>query len=383
MLRASVFSSIARVDRDLWNRIGSDPLSRYEVLLALEEAEMPGVCLRYAVLEDARGRAVAGLPFARIDIDGARLTRGLFQTVIRSARAVVPSFLRAPIFLCGTPLSVGNPPVRLAPGVDARPVIRRAAELVEELADEEGVSWRVFKEFPADQFPAARSLEGSWILAPSEPTCVLPLRWKTYREYLEHLRSPYRYKVRKSARRMERSGVQVDRLPLRDGYDAASHVLYENVADRASVQLERLTARFFQGLGLALGDAAQLLRFSRQGRTVGWVAVLVDGDRVYDLFHGIDYRENQGADLYFNQLSETIRFALTERARVLVLGQSTETAKSRFGCRLESRFVAIKHRRGTVQALLRAGSFRLFPAKTPPPPRRVFREARCIQEGAA
>lgn len=64
-------------------------------------------------------------------------------------------------------------------------------------------------------------------------------------------------------------------VPLAEGYDRTLHALYEAVVDRAAVQLERLTPEFFSALGEAYGDAAELIRFSRDGKVIGWIAVLV------------------------------------------------------------------------------------------------------------
>jgi len=381
MNRVRVQDRIGEIAPEVWDRVGRDPFSAHAMLGALEAAGMEGVRLRYAMLENGAGRAVACLPFARLPIDGARLTRGLFRGGIQTVRRLAPSFLRTSLYICGTPLSVGNPPLRIAAGIDPRPVLLEAAGLLNELADEAGAPWRAFKEFGADSVEAARSLAGAgWTVTPSEPNCALRIRWESYREYLEDLRHPYRFKIRKSARKLARAGVDVEVLPLAEGYDPALHRLYDHVFDRAEVQLERLTPGFFQGLGQALGRDARLLRFRREGRTIGWVVLVVHGECVHDLFHGIDYAENPAIDVYFNQLAETVRFAIESGARHLSLGQSTETAKSRFGCEIEPLWIAVRHRDAAVNRLLGLASPVLFPPKEVPR-LRVFRTAEDRDEG--
>jgi len=239
----------------------------------------------------------------------------------------------------------------------------------------------VFKELrEAERAPAARALAGDgWFLAPSEPGGELPLPWGSYERYVASLRSPYRYKLRLSARRLERAGVVVEVLPLAEAYGPRSHALYEAVVDRAAVRLERLTSGFFTALGRALPDRTRLVVFRQDGVTIGWVAMLFDGPVAYDLFHGIDYSAAPACDLYFNQLAAVVRTAIEGGARVLSLGQSTEVAKARFGARPVPLWVALRHRDAALNAFLRAARPTLFPARSYPG-RRVFARP---EEGAA
>jgi hypothetical protein len=377
MLRAKLHESIADIDRAEWDRLGSDPLSSHAVLAALERAALPGIRTWCATVEDASGRIVAAAPVARIEVDAERLTHGLFRTLIKAVRKVYPRFLRTALMICGTPLSVGNPPVRLASELYPAPILEQLAGLIEQLGKRESAPWLAFKEFPGDQLADAHmALMGNgtlWSIVPSEPNSSLPIEWSSYDEYLGNLRSHYRYKIRSAARALARDGVKVDVVPLAEGYDRTLHSLYEAVVERAAVQLERLTPEFFTALGQAYGDAAQLIRFSREGKVIGWIAMLVSEDAVFDLFHGIDYAECERTALYFNQLAEVVRFSIRSGARRLSLGQSTEVAKARFGAQPVPLWVAVRHLNPIVGRLLRIGRRFLFPAKKVPP-RHVFRQ---------
>lgn len=388
-MKARIFDGIRQIDAARWDGVGDeaaggaggDPFSTHAVLAALEDARLPGVRMWYATLEDAAGRWVAAAPLSRVEIDGGRLSRGLFLTVITAARRLYPGFMRTAVMLCGAPLSVGNPPARIAREADRRAIMWELAGVLQEAADAHRAPWRAFKEFPERELPAAReALEpAGWILAPSEPNFGISLNWTGYGDYLRSLRSDYRYKIRKAARKLERAGIVVEVVPLLDGYDPAIHALYDAVVDRAATQLEHLTPVFFTAFGRAFGDAATLIRLLRDGRVVGWVAMLFAGGVAFDMFHGINYEENEKADLYFNQLAEAIRLAIARGARYLSMGQSTEIAKTRFGGKVVPLWVAMRHRNRAVHALLRAGRQQLFPAKAPPV-RHVFREADSAEE---
>jgi predicted N-acyltransferase len=374
MLKITLYDRITDIAPARWDAVGTDALSSHAVLTALEGAGIPGLGLRCVIMEDETGRTAAVVPYARMAIDGRHLAHGLFRRTISGLRNVCPGFMHTSLLICGTPLSVGNPPLRVAPHADLARILRESAGLLAELADQDDIPWRVFKEFPQRQLHSAAHLaDDGWILAPSEPNLHLPIRWPSYTEYLQSLRSTYRYKMHKSARRLRAAGVRVDVVPLQEGYHPSLHYLYEEVLDRAAVRLESLTASFFQTLGHRCGDRARLIRFRRDERMIGWVAVLLAGDEMHDLFHGIDYDENRELDLYFNQLAATIRLAIEWRMGRLVLGQSTEMAKTRFGGLPQPLWIAVRHRREWVNAILRSATPLLFPHRVVPQ-RRVFRD---------
>lgn len=368
------YDSIEAVDLARWDELSRDPFSTHACLAALERSGMDGVRMRYATIENARGEWIAAAPFARIQIDAARLTHGLFHGIVECVRRVQPGFLHTGLTICGTPLSVGNPPARIARGVDRATVYRLLAGLLQEIAEEDRSPWRSFKEIDtasiADTQRALPPL--GWIVAPSEPSHLLAVRWADFGDYLADLRSDYRTKLLRERAGLTRAGVVVDVAALADAYDDDVHRLYEAVSDRAEVRFERLTPAFFAALGRAHRSDLCLIRQRMAGRTVGWVAVLVDRNRVYDLFHGIDYDENARTPLYFGQLAEVVRFAIERRAAWLSMGQSTAIAKARFGAEAVPLWIAVRHESAAVTRALRAGRGLLFPEPVHPR-RRVFR----------
>lgn len=378
-MKTRIYERIAEIEPGRWDAVNGgeppDPFSTHAALAALEAAQLPGVRMWYATLEDGAGRWIAAAPLARVEIDGARLSRGLFPQIIETGRRIYPGFMRSAAMVCGAPLSVGNPPARFSRGADQSAVLRELAGLLGEAAEQHHAPWRGFKEFSETALAEARTaLEpGGWILVPSEPNFRMLLPWSDYGGYLASLRSDYRYKIRRAARKMARAGIVVDVVPLRDGYDAAMHRLYEAVLDRAVAQLEHLTPAFFTAFGRAFGDAAPLIRLRRDGRVVGWVAMLFADGVAFDMFHGIDYEENAHSDLYFNQLAEVIRLAIARGARVLSMGQSTEIAKTRFGGRIVPLWAAMRHRNRAVQTVVQAARRQLFPRRRAPV-RHVFRD---------
>jgi hypothetical protein len=377
MLTLRFYGRIADVDPARWDALAPEALSAHAVLAALEGAGMAGVTFRYAVVLDGAGRWLAGAPMATLPVDGARLTHGLFHALIGAVRAAAPSFLRTRIALCGAPLSVGTPPVRMSAAAPPGPVCEALAPALKDYARECRAPWLAFKEFAEPALPWAEGALAprGYLLAPSESGCVLPLAARRYADYLGALRSHYRYVIRRAERGFADAGGTVRTASLASDYGPSHHALYDAVRGRAAVGLEWLTAEFFTGLGRALGDRAALLEFHARGRLIGWVAAVRDGDTLIDLFHGIDYAALPETRLYTNQLAAVVRFAIERGARAVSLGQSTLEAKARFGAEPAPLWVAVRHRSPAVRALLRTGRRALFPE--PAAPRhRVFADGR-------
>lgn len=366
MLHARVFDSIREIEPGRWDGCDPDPFSSHAMLTVIERSRLEGVRMRYVLLE-SNGDVQAAFPVSTIDVDAERLTHGWFRHGIRAARAVAPGFLFTRLCLCGTPLSIGNRPVRLAAHADATRVLRTAAGLLEELADESQASWRVFKELDA------RSLESflaadlrDWLVVPSEPAMDVEVNWDCYDGFIGALRSPYRRKIRRSGEKLAQSNIRIVIEPLATAYRPSLHPLYDAVLERASVRLEHLNAAFFIEMGRAFGSRAVLIRFLREGHDVGWVCALRSGSVLHDLFHGIDYEWNGPADLYFNQLAAVLRHGSDLGVRRISLGQSTERAKSRFGAVPAPRWIALRNRSGTIDRALKAGRRILFPEQEVP-----------------
>ena len=180
------YDSINDVDPGRWDAVSRDPFSEHACLAALERSAMEGVRMRYASIEDRRGNWIAAAPFARIPIDAGLLTHGVFRGIVAGARRVHPGFLHTSLTICGAPLSVGNPPARIARAAMRETAYRLLAGLLLEIAEEDGSPWRAFKELDAADADSAGGTLTSmgWVLAPSEDNHRLAIRWAGFDGYL-------------------------------------------------------------------------------------------------------------------------------------------------------------------------------------------------------
>jgi predicted N-acyltransferase len=149
--------------------------------------------------------------------------------------------------------------------------------------------------------------------------------------------------------------------------------LYLAVLDRAEVKLECLPAEFFRELTRQFPEESAFTLGYQGERIVAFVCGLFHGDEYANLFCGLDYGLNEGADLYFNLMFHDVDFALRSGVRSLHVGQTADEFKSRMGCYTRPRFFYVKVRDPLGASLLRAARRWLFPPVRPAPERNLFK----------
>lgn len=287
-------------------------------------------------------------------------------------RRVHPGFLRLHLGMCGLPVSFGDSCLRLRMDVAPEPLVARIALELERCAEDLGASLLCFKEHsPSDAGKLGALAEASYCPAPSLPFYSLPIHWRSFGEYLQAMRSSYRHQALATLRVRDRAGLLLRTVEHFDADCPQLFALYEQVMDRAPVQMERLNLRFFQGLDRVFGHRSRALFIERQGEILA-SAILLDGPHVSTfLLAGIDYSRSREHQAYLNLVLAIVEDAISRGARLLRLGQTSDRLKARVGAEAEPRLVFLRHRSAFVHRLLAASRGALFPER-PAPRRRVF-----------
>lgn len=371
-IRVRTCDDIDDVDAAEWDALLSDDdlQASHRFIKACRDANVEHATYRHLVVDDARGVAgVATLSamHASLDLMAAPFARGAAARV----RGLWPSFLRVPIAMCGLPVSFGDSCLRVRPGADAAAVVRCVADALAGFAREAGAPVACFKEFAPRESERLSGLRALGFLeAPSLPTFVLPLRWRSLDAYLDSMRAGYRRQAVATLRAGEQAGLTTRIEPDFASECPRLFALYGQVMDRAPVQLERLNLAFFERLA-ALPDSRALL-LEQDGALVACAVLLRSGGLETFLLAGIDYARNRESQAYLNLVLAVVGAAIASGAGALRLGQTSEHLKTRLGGEAEARLVYLRHHRAWGRGLLAATRTALFPSH-PTPVRRVFR----------
>ncbi len=305
------YASIHDVPRADWDRLRRgrpDPFMDPRFVAAVELG-MAGAGTWWCLLvDDDQGRAVASACLSLYELDLAALGLRPLQRSTAAVRRLFPRFLKLPVVFCGLPVSAGQSHLCLAPEADAPAVLAEIDRALEELARRHRAPLIVLKEFSPDE---ERQLDGlislGYVRGESPPMNEFPPRFRRFEDFVEALRSHYRYKLKRSQRKFARAGFRVEHLSGIDAlphYTDEVHRLYEEVVQRAEVRLECLPRSFFQQLVRHFPEAAQWTAVWRGDAIVAFAWGLACPDSYQNLFIGLDYRYNAEADLYFNLMAE-------------------------------------------------------------------------------
>ncbi|MFZ7101461.1 MAG: hypothetical protein ACOWWO_02240 [Peptococcaceae bacterium] len=176
------------------------------------------------------------------------------------------------------------------------------------------------------------------------PSCKLAVEWASFRQYLQGLRSHYRYRINKA---LQRRGDLQFKLKNPGSLDDSLYQYYEEVYANSSYKLEKLSWNFFKGLPLP----SVIIEAAVTGQKLGFVQLVRNDPELIFLFGGFNHSLNQHYDIYLNLLLEIIRYGIDNKFKVIELGQTAEETKLKLGGQLCGKYMFIHHSNPVINSL--------------------------------
>lgn len=353
--------SVAYLDAARWDAAseGSSLFLSRRYLSVVEEVGPANLHPRYALV--FRGsEAVACVAAQSAVISAARVRKR--KEGARPSKVAAPlERLEERVLVCGNLLSWGQHGVAFARGEDAASLwpavaealyrLRRADRLhgetdlvmVKDLADDEAAQAAALARF------SYRPLE-------TDPDMVLEISpdWRSFEDYLASLTSKYRKTARQIIKDVEAAGCVVE-----ESTDVASrademHALYLQTHEHARLRLFTLRPEYLPALAERLGDDMRFTFISRDGRMLGFVTTVRDGETAVGYYIGFDRPTNAEVPLYFRLLYSVVGHAISLGCRRLSLGRTALEPKARLGARPQPMRVLVRHRIPALNMLVRA-----------------------------
>lgn len=151
----------------------------------------------------------------------------------------------------------------------------------------------------------------------------LKIRWNSFQNYLDSMRSHYRYRAMKGLKRFDK--INVNALNDNNEFSQRLYSLYLQVYERSQSKLEKLSIDYFKKL------PGKILVFKDDDREVGFVQLKEVDKKLYFLFCGFDESLNKKYDLYLNMIFSIIDYSIINGFDTLSLGQTTEDTKLKVG----------------------------------------------------
>lgn len=371
--RLHVFDSITQIDAARWDEVaGSASAPRSHAYLAAIEAAGINDCrFYYPVIVDAAGRILAQACVYTITTDFTQMLPAVWQAPAAALRRVWPRFLQVRVTECASPL-VPSHSISVRQGLERGPLIRQIGRAVVDIARQAHSRLLVIRDFlDHERADADALLAEGYNLTSNMPLARIRVRWKTYAEYLDSMRSRYRKDLKRRLDRVERGGQRAVRLADFAGRAALWADQVAVMYDRSkSFKRERIGSRYFEALGRMPAGHRMVVAAERDGRTVAHGMVLFDDAQTIATYFGRD--AGPPGNEWFHLLNEVIRIGIERGSEHICLGLGSYDAKSLVGADIEPLHCYARSSFAPVNWLMRLIPNRM--ARPEARARRIFRD---------
>jgi predicted N-acyltransferase len=372
-IRVKTYRSIAEVNEGEWDAIvGKDRiLCTHKYIEALEKSGVnEGRCYYPVVYDGDEIIAHASVYFISTELD--LCAQGAIKKIINLVRRKWKNFFILRSLECGPPISVGNA-ISFKDGVNRAETFRLVCHEIESLAKGLGINFILFRDFYNEEMEFYDLLkERGYMKIHNLPKAEIKIRWKTFDEYLNSMRSNYRYKIVKRIDKCAKANISIRVVKNFSDNTPELKRLYDNVYNHAKeIKRERLTESFFQNINKYLGEKAVIISAMKDDRLIGYMLLLFSGKTLISKFPGLDYDCNQECCIYFNLFYKTIELAIETGMDDVDMGITTLDPKKDMGSSIVTLNMYMRHSNPLLNKIIP----RLFGMITPQDtePRNVFK----------
>jgi hypothetical protein len=176
------------------------------------------------------------------------------------------------------------------------------------------------------------------------PVCIIDLKWDTFEEYMDSLRSGYRYRYKKALKKGAK--IEYEILADNNNFTQEMYTLYEQVFNHAEYSLEKLSLEFFKN------DISKIICMKIDGKSEAMIQIIENKDTLIFEFGGFNYKMATQYDLYHNMLLYMMKYAIDNGFKRVHYGQTAYDAKMKLGCNLYEKFFLLSHNNKFINYLI-------------------------------
>jgi predicted N-acyltransferase len=359
---ARIVASVAEVAAAAWDACLPGEAECHAYYVACETAAAAsGIGLRAAAITvEADGAVVAVVPIFRLNYRLDTPLQGRLRSLGEALFRHLPGLVTLKAICVGSPYAE-RCHLGFAPQLDAAGRAAAFACIGEALQRQvvaEGAHLSVWKDLaPAEDRVASLLPRSGFARLASLPVAALDLPYADEAAYLASLSAATRKDVRRKLAKT--SGVRIEFRSDISALAGEIDSLYEETRAQSGLDygdLELLPPGYFAAISRMLGDRAVFALYWVGDELAAFNLLLVEADRVIDKFLGMRYPLARDHNLYVVSWMANIRFCLRRGIRLFQSGQTAYASKLRFGSRLVSSTIYVRHRRAPLQWVLRCVS---------------------------
>lgn len=167
------------------------------------------------------------------------------------------------------------------------------------------------------------------------PKCILTNRFSSFEEYLDSLRSSYRYRYHKCLKRS--APLTLEYLSDNREFTEEMYGCYLQVYEKSRIRVEKLPIEFFRG------GFFKIFVLKNGERAVGFGQMVENGSELIFEFVGVDYRYNGTFDTYHRILLEIVRHGIENGFKTIDFGQTADESKLKLGSEYTMLYAYLHH----------------------------------------
>ncbi|MFH1836518.1 MAG: GNAT family N-acetyltransferase [Candidatus Omnitrophota bacterium] len=374
-MKVKTYTSITHIDKDEWNSIveKNNIMCDHSYLEAVEKSDINN-CVYYYPVVYKDGKIVAHTSAYLIRTELDLFAQGAIKNVVNFIRRKWKNFLVMRSIECGTPVKIGNT-ISFAEEIDKIKALDLMCKEIEGIAKRLGVKMILFRDFYDQEIDFFdKFTESGYVRIHNLQNTNIEIKWKTFDEYLNSMKSNYRRKIIKRMEKCREKGIVVAKVEKFSKYADNLMSLWENVNKNAKEYCrERLTTEFFRNIDKYMEERSQAILLKKEGIPIGCALLLLDEKTLTSMYYGLDYSYNKENFLYFNLLYETVKMGIEKGIEDIDMGITTLVPKKDLGAKICTLYMYMKYDHFLLSKIIP----KLFNMMTPQDntgPRKVFKD---------
>jgi len=359
---AEFLETASQIPDDLWDICFQPPSASRWWYEALERSGIDDQFTFFFGLLKHLGCPVGIAPVFAMDIPVEQVAPREFLRLIQLLGKIWPSVLCQRTLFVGSPI-LDESRVGLVPHADRRAALLALQFALEAKAAELGASLIVWKDFPESS-----SADMNWLSrqrglfrVTSLPNTVVELPSHRKEDYFAALKRSRRYNLKSKLRRSkERVALSVEVLQRPDAKTLDDiFALFWQTYQKSTSKFERLNRRFFEVFAEEQATLFILLREKVSGEMVAFRLSFDMGERLINLFIGMDYSRPKEWMLFFRLWEAAVDVALARGLTAIVSGRSSYEVKIETGHKLVPLNNYCRHRNILLHTIYRTVARRI------------------------
>jgi Acetyltransferase (GNAT) domain len=303
------------------------------------------------------GRPAGIAPIFVMDVPVDRMAPQEFLRLLRLAGKIVPSVLSQRTIFVGSPI-LDETRVGLISHVDRRAALLSLQDALEKKADELRAAMIVWKDFPESSSADLKWLSRQRRLfhVISYPNTIVEFSSHRKEDYFAAMKGSRRRKLKTKLRRSREQvalGVEVVQRPDAKTLDDIFGLFWQTY-EKSPAKFERLNRKFFEIIAEKQATLFIILREQGTGDMIAFMLCLDMGERLVNLFIGMDYSRPKEWMLFFRLWDAAVDLALSRGFSAIVSGRSSYEAKIETGHKLVPLNNYCRHRNFFLHIIYRA-----------------------------